>query len=167
MRLARAWLSRCLKDHWCNFNLREIPLFPTRLINVGPPDGSEEPFLCMSKGYRGVYLALSHSWGPSQIITTTLATINERSIGISFSSLPKTFQDAIKITRAMDWRYLWIDSLCIIQDSIEDWELESAKMGDYYKNALVTIAAVSAKGGEESCFRKRNMLQVTLLHTEA
>jgi len=162
MLLAQEWLRQCFEGrHWCTFNLREIPQLPTRVINVGPPDGSKQPVLCLTNGEKGHYLALSHCWGSTKIITTTSTTLLERTNGIPFDSLSKTFQDAILVTRGLGLNFLWIDSLCILQDSSDDWETESAKMGQYYKNSLVTIAAVSAKGGEEGCFRKRNMLQVT------
>lgn len=48
--------------------------------------------------------------------------------GISLSGLPRTFQDAISVTRKLGVRFLWIDSLCVIQNSSADWEEESEKM---------------------------------------
>lgn len=66
------------------------------------------------------------------------------------SDLPLTFQDAVIISRVLGVRYLWIDSLCIIQDSEEDWVEESNRMGDIYENSLLTISATTAtnsKGG--------------------
>jgi hypothetical protein len=62
--------------------------------------------------------------------------------------MPRNFRDAINITRMMGFRYLWIDSLCIIQDSPEDWEMEAARMGDVYANASITIAAAVAQNSE-------------------
>jgi hypothetical protein len=67
--------------------------------------------------------------------------------------LPQTFQDAITITRNLGYRYLWIDSLCIIQDSTEDWELESRKMGSIYRDALLNISADAAENGQEGIFK--------------
>lgn len=77
---------------------------------------------------------------------TTTATLAAREHGIQLSSLPLTFQDAIKITRSLGLQYIWIDSLCILQDSKADWVEESAKMGTYYSSSWLTIAA-----GVESC----------------
>jgi hypothetical protein len=77
---------------------------------------------------------------------------------IAIADLPKTFQDAIAITRKLDIRYLWIDSLCIIQDSIEDWAAESSGMGDVYKNTFCNIAATAAPDGRTGCFLKREPL---------
>ena len=56
-------------------------------------------------------------------------------------NMPPLFQDAIVTTWKLGIQYLWIDSLCIIQDSKDDWEIESAKMGAVYRNAYVTIVA--------------------------
>ncbi|CAI6332215.1 unnamed protein product [Periconia digitata] len=64
-------------------------------------------------------------------------------------SMPQNFQDAVTVTRMLGIQYLWIDSLCIIQDSKEDWEREGAKMGDIYHNAYVTIAATCASKSED------------------
>lgn len=60
---------------------------------------------------------------------------------IDLESLPKTFQDDILVTRHLQYRYLWIESLCVLQDSKEDWEKEAATMSDVYNNAALTITA--------------------------
>ncbi len=72
---------------------------------------------------------------------TTRANIEQMKTKIVFESLPKTFQDVISIARRLGIQYVWIDSLCIIQTDLLDWELESAKMSDIYANAYLTIAA--------------------------
>ncbi|KAN0102629.1 Heterokaryon incompatibility protein (HET) domain containing protein [Hyaloscypha variabilis] len=71
---------------------------------------------------------------------------------IPFSCLPQTFQDAVRVTRALDIPYLWIDSLCIVQGDAQDWEVEAAKMGPLYQNAYLTIAATKASGSTEGLF---------------
>jgi hypothetical protein len=75
--------------------------------------------------------------------------------------LSRTFQDAVIVARELNVRYLWIDSLCIIQDSFEDWAQESARMGQYYMNSLFNISAVSASDGSNGCFMTRNTLNIT------
>lgn len=60
------------------------------------------------------------------------------------SSMPQNFRDAVKLTRLLGIRYLWIDPLCILQDSKEDWEREGLKINDVYKYSYVTVAATSA-----------------------
>lgn len=95
----------------------------------------------ISKGSRGRYIALSHSWGSSPRLTATSDTLEDLEDGIATSFLPKTFRDAIQITKRLGIRYLWIDCLCIVQDDAKDWERESATMGEVYRNAYLTVSA--------------------------
>lgn len=102
------------------------------------------------------YIALSHCWGKGEgILTTTTSTIEERRREITWSSLPKTFQDAISITRALEIEYLWIDSLCIIQDDHLDWQAESVKMADVYSQSYLTIAATASSTSLGGCLFNR------------
>jgi hypothetical protein len=71
---------------------------------------------------------------------------------IQMTAIPKTYHDAITITRELGIQYLWIDSLCIIQDDVKDWEQEAARMASVYENAQVTIAAAWGKNGDSGCF---------------
>jgi hypothetical protein len=73
--------------------------------------------------------------------------------------LPPTFRDAVLITRRLDHQYLWIDSLCIVQDSPEDWLAESARMGYIYKHASLTIAAEAAVDSEAGIFESTNKVR--------
>ena len=116
-------------------------LLPTRVIDVS----SDPPFLLASKGHQGVYLALSHCWGGPLSLTTTRSTLESHKNGIPMNDRSANFRDAVIITRKLGFRYIWIDALCIIQDSREDWELEAAKMCDIYQKAAVTIAAAASK----------------------
>lgn len=83
---------------------------------------------------------------------TTLETLEQRQRAIRFSELPKTFKDAIMLTRSLNVQYLWIDSLCIIQDSEQDWAREAATMGTVYRNCLVCIAADGATDSNGGLF---------------
>ncbi|KAK3059623.1 hypothetical protein LTS18_010414, partial [Coniosporium uncinatum] len=76
--------------------------------------------------------------------------------GIKFSELPKTFADAVMVAWKFDIRYLWVDCLCIIQDSKEDWRLESMKMGLVYKNSWLNIAAIDSPDCEGGLFVDRD-----------
>lgn len=98
------------------------------------------------------YACLSHCWGKSQIITTKEANLLSYQQGIPFSILPKTFQEAIIVALRLGVSYIWIDSLCIIQDSAEDWSSESKEMAGIYGNAAFTIAASKAHGPQDGCF---------------
>ena len=122
---------------------------PTRTIEVGPADGSQNPRLVGHKKQEGcstmqAWATLSHCWGGSAPLKTTLATISQWQRGIPFDLMPPTFRDAVSITRRLGIRHLWIDSLCIIQDSAEDWEFEAARMGNVYRYGLLNVAADTA-----------------------
>lgn len=109
--------------------------------------------LVETQGQQGSYAALSHCWGKKQIIVTTLSTIKDHKAHIAFGKLPKTFQDAIQITRRLGIQFIWIDSLCIVQDDADDWAREASKMATFYENAMVTIAATSSSAGDGGLFR--------------
>jgi len=90
-----------------------------------------------------IYATLSYCWGSSVsgLFTTTTATLASRKERIKYSLLPLTLQQTFKYTRQLKIRYIWIDALCIIQDSESDWQDQSAKMGAIYSGSFVTIAA--------------------------
>jgi hypothetical protein len=90
------------------------------------------------------YACLSHCWGGSQPVKLLTTNLESMKSGIKFDDLPKTFQDAIRTARELGLNFLWIDSLCIIQNDFEDWRLEAAAMADIYGKATITITATSA-----------------------
>jgi hypothetical protein len=139
--LIKNWIGICSREHQCCV-MSTPSVLPKRVVHVGSCQTS--PFLYESKGEQGAYLALSHCWGTSQPFTTERSTIEQRKACIHWDSLPKTFQDAIIVARKLGVSYLWIDSLCIIQDDLEDWQVESSQMAKIYANAHMTIAALSA-----------------------
>jgi len=77
--------------------------------------------------------------------------------GIDYHSLPKNFQDAIAVTRSIGVRYLWIDSLCIVQDNRLDWEMESSKMASIYSNAYLVLAASQATESSEGFIDRKDV----------
>lgn len=87
------------------------------------------------------YLTLSHRWGSLEFLKLTKANVDGLKTRIELSELSKTFQDAIAITLELGLCYLWIDSLCIIQDCELDWLREAASMQDIYRNSILTISA--------------------------
>lgn len=141
------------------------PRLPSRILFVGghQADGSQGQGVKLveqrpdAEGQGlliGRYIALSHCWGPKEkhSITTTLNIDRHLAEGIPFGSLSKTFQDATTITRELDVEYLWIDSLCIMQDDTDDWKSEAPRMGSVYEDAYLTICATGAADGTEGCF---------------
>ncbi|KAI0412064.1 heterokaryon incompatibility protein-domain-containing protein [Xylaria grammica] len=101
------------------------------------------------------YACLSYCWGefiPECI--TTKASYDENMRGISSKKLPRTFSDAVTFCRAIGFRYLWIDSCCIIQDDPSDWNARAPEMHGIYKNSTLTVAATASQSGEGGCFQK-------------
>ncbi|KAM7210996.1 Heterokaryon incompatibility protein (HET) domain containing protein, partial [Rhypophila decipiens] len=100
----------------------------------------------------GKYVALSHCWGDAthmEKVMTEKENYTKRLDGIEYSVLPRSFQDAALLCWALGIEYLWIDSICIIQDDPQDWQNESAKMTAIYEDAFITIAATAASGCRE------------------
>jgi hypothetical protein len=160
-KLARAWLAECQENHHhCKMAQTASTLIPNRVIVVGPPDGSEVPYLLETSGkIKGSYVTLSHCWGSSSgYVKTTLDSLASHTSQIKLDLLPPTFKDAIKVVRELGVQYLWIDSLCIVQNDPKDWEKEAALMGWYYKNALVTISAAHGTNSEAGLFKPRDYL---------
>jgi hypothetical protein len=93
---------------------------------------------------------------PKRVLQLNLENVDTFQKSLPLNEIPQTFSDAIHITRSLDIRYLWIDTLCIIQDSPSDWSNECQRMGHVYENALCTIAAAAAANPYQGCFVDRN-----------
>lgn len=117
--------------------------------------------LMETSGTSENYVALSHCWGDPKNATGKVPKTEKndldvyKSTGIPISTLTKTFQEAIDITQKLGVEYIWIDSLCIVQNDREDWRIESQKMGDIYGNAYLVIAATHAENGAYGLHRER------------
>ncbi|KAG4438146.1 hypothetical protein IFR05_006357 [Cadophora sp. M221] len=145
---------------------------PTRLLDVGNPetgvqvrlvltDKISEPERRQKDSSR--YMALSYCWGSaeesSRLLKTTHSTIGERLTAIKFETMPLAVQDAVTVARTLQIQYIWIDSLCIIQDDAEDWQIESSRMADIFSNAYLTIvAAVGSSCHDSFLYREPNQL---------
>jgi hypothetical protein len=127
------WMQECVNEHRnsCPLPQKLSPL-PTRVIDVSPIANPEIPRVLKTGREPGSFVALSHCWGSKSRYILDSETLRERLRGMTMTSLPPTFRDAIIVTRGLGYRYLWIDSLCILQDSYEDWDNKSGKMLDYY-----------------------------------
>ncbi|KAF5675368.1 heterokaryon incompatibility protein [Fusarium circinatum] len=148
----KSWMRECVQNHSLCQSDGEEPL-PKRVVDVGPQDGSRAPALYVSQGEIEPYAALSHCWGKSNLLRTTTATLASRTQGIECSELSTTFQEAILVTRDLGLRYLWIDSLCIVQDDAADWQEQAMRMGDIYTSACVTISATGSSDGSGGLLR--------------
>ncbi|KAK3347088.1 HET domain protein [Lasiosphaeria hispida] len=155
---AMATLDHCRSHHSeCNVEDSNLAL-PTRVLDLGdnshPACSTADVKLYVKKGEREEYLCLSHCWGvDKKPIETTRETIERFQTGIPWGDLPKSFQDAVVFTRKLGVRFLWIDSLCIIQDDPADWAREAGEMASIYENALLTLAAASSANSQGGLFR--------------
>lgn len=117
---------------------------PARCLDLGGQPGETVRVITTSK-IPGRYACLSHCWGVNtQTCTLTSANFEQFATGVLITTLPTTYGDAISLCRRLGIRFLWIDSLCIIQDSREDWQRECPKMTEYYGQCYVCIAATSS-----------------------
>ncbi|KAL6699648.1 heterokaryon incompatibility domain-containing protein [Trichoderma pleuroticola] len=167
----KSWIQTCSQEHdLCKGTLSKPfsnesagPQLPTRVLDVGPLNHESVSLLATNR-QRGEFCALSYCWGPegTQTLVTTRDNIGDHLNGIQFNSLPKTFQDAVIVTRQLGIRYLWIDSLCIIQGDKDDWMKESAKMAGVYQNAFLVIAASGASNPKEGCFSNKRRCPTTV-----
>lgn len=167
---AESWLATCLEEHEdCRRraeNSGSDPFYrPTRLLEMDS-DGDMSFRLVQGAsclpGSR--YIALSHCWGSSVDGDASLMLVEDTMNTLSSSQpvalLPKTFRDAFEVCRRLGISHLWIDRLCILQDSAEDWQREAASMRDVYKNAHLTISAMGAKDSSEGCFFRRDLRDI-------
>jgi hypothetical protein len=109
----------------------------------------------------GFYLSLSHCWGKAQIIRLLSENLDKFKQGIDLNSLPRTFRDAIHFGRRLcskyrPVRYIWIDSLCIIQDDQNDWLSESAQMFQTYRNSYCNLSATAGTDSEKGLYFDRD-----------
>jgi len=145
----------------------EDGLLPTRVIDVGGPANPDSLSLyCTKRDETGRYIALSHRWGEGRLgdFCTYRCNIDTRCASMALKELPKTFQDAITVTRELGIQFLWIDSICIVQTHNgcdkcrdgSDWGIECQKMDIYFSSAYCTIAATSASDSTESFLKSRS-----------
>jgi hypothetical protein len=106
----------------------------------------------------GKYAALSYVWGGPQAIETIKSNIDGYKVQIPFDGLPQTIKDAIFCTHKIGLKYLWVDSLCIIQDSKEDKQREIDQMSRIYSHAHITISAARAKSCDEGFLQTRSSI---------
>lgn len=129
---------------------------PTRLIDIGR-NGDDQWKLCTLPLPGGPvrYMTLSYRWGSRIGMRLLKHNVNSLHQGLHISRLPWTFQDAITIARRFSIQYLWIDALCIIQDSDTDWEREAPTMRYVYSHSACNIAASAAIDQDSGIFRPR------------
>ncbi|KAH9901680.1 heterokaryon incompatibility protein-domain-containing protein [Cubamyces lactineus] len=160
--MARAHIEECIRSHDKCHAITQYPIgsapLPTRLIDCSDPDSLR--LIETDGNMRGSYIALSYVWGPNsdQTHCTTEANLPSRMKRIDGAILPQTILDAIRVTRELGIYYLWVDSLCITQDSTRDMNHELARMQDVYRHAYLTIDVGSAASVTEGFLHDRRPL---------
>ena len=160
-------MVRCLEEDGdaCSIANRFLP---TRLIEVSTKHGMSCSAHLVLRGelpLKTPYLTLSHCWSDTEAkpISLTLECFDRLRNDIPMSELSKTFRDPLQVTIWLGYRHVWMDPLCILQNSDEDWEEEAARMGDIYRHSMCTIAAIRARDGRDGLFFERNALTFTKL----
>ena len=163
MDIIKAWMEHCVDGHSdCAF-VRTTGRLPTRLLQIEKSGKSFKVKLRLSSALSPYtsYATLSHVWGSGSPMKLVNKSLVQYQNDIPMASLPQTFANAIQLTNSLGLSYLWIDSLCIIQDSALDWELESTTMCDVYRDSTINIAASASVGCDGGLFRQRDPLSVT------
>ncbi|CVK91974.1 related to tol protein [Fusarium mangiferae] len=159
----KSWIRDCVGNHdACEsriYGQSASFICPKRLLDLS----NGTLVLRENLGQKLRYACLSHCWGKIIIVKTTTHTIRTFKRQVPLDQLPKTFRDAVDICRSLGILYLWIDSLCIIQDSPEDWREQAAQMADVYQHSFLTIAATKSHDGSQGCFSQTSHQYVAKL----
>lgn len=157
LELAKNWLHNCKHHHPICHRQKTERWLPTRLLYVGSRTTPAFHLVLSSTiSNDNEYAALSHRWGRNQDHVLTLSNKAQRMESIPTSDLSATLQDAVEVTRGLGLEYLWVDSMCIVQDDEADWARESAEMFRVYSLSTCTIAAANSGLGDVGCFATRN-----------
>lgn len=123
------------------------------------------------QGVQDDYVALTYCWGKARHYDMMLfgarsrakhgqpdpvPNIEAHKAGILLSSMPKTLRDAVFVCRSLGFRYLWVDSLCIIQGDDDEWQSEHPRLSDIYLHAALVIAADSAPDMDDGFLSTRH-----------
>ncbi|KAH3947582.1 hypothetical protein HBI81_039660 [Parastagonospora nodorum] len=153
----KRWIMECDDAHDCTSNAKTN--LPRRLLDVRNNSVRVHEITHEDEGTK--YACLSHCWGypPNKILCNTLATFNDYRQAVPWEKLPKTFRDAISFTRKLGVPFLWIDSLCIVQNDKDkkDWQEQSANMANIYRNAYITLAATAAKDSDGGLYTSHDV----------
>jgi hypothetical protein len=153
IRTAKMWLHDCVSNHdkckEVDGNSHCSSRLPTRLLRLGASSGLHDfedlRLEIFHAPTEGRYATLSYCWGEDKFFQLKSTNIKDLEKHIQYSSLPKTMQDALVVTRALGLMYLWIDALCIIQNSSQDWKEQALIMGDIYRFSTFTIAGTAGE----------------------
>jgi hypothetical protein len=144
---AQEWIKTCDSHHkepGMRCGAYEDADLPPRVVEISQPSsGVLEARLIEPRMQRSRYVALSYCWGAqsNQPLTTQRSNYEQHCNKLPIERCAQTIQDAITNTAALGFRYLWVDALCIIQDSDKDKDFQISHMGSIFENASITLVA--------------------------
>ena len=153
-KLAKIWLEECELLHTsckASVNTRG-PLGPGRLLNVNVSKNYVK-LVQLNVSINARYATLSYCKSMKRDSFTTLRTLKSNLQSIKISKLPRSIQEAIIVTRRLELPFLWVDSLCIVQGSQKDNDLETSKLPQIFTNAVVNIVAANNDSASKSFLR--------------
>ncbi|CAJ2501525.1 Uu.00g043780.m01.CDS01 [Anthostomella pinea] len=171
--LAKAWLESCETSHAACRSMRVAQWRPSRLLHW-PSIPAFQDHLSVHEGEREEYdsnvryLTLSHRWIAEKEMLLQRANMDELRHGVRFEGLKASIRDAIKVANHLGYTYLWVDTLCIVQNDPKDLALQISQMDKVYRNSACNIAAADAKDEHEGCFfdRGRSAVQTFRVYWE-
>jgi hypothetical protein len=158
--LAQSWYAKCTKEHTCGHD--QTGFRPTRLVELV----SEQAIRVVpsrAHDLQSKYATFSHCWGKAKTLKLLLSNLSELESGVAVSDLPTSYREALIVCHRFGFRYIWIDSLCIVQDSIDDWKREAATMKDVYGSSALNISAAAAAENSEASFASRDIASIPAL----
>jgi hypothetical protein len=167
--LVKGWMRQCTESHprckerpACALPRRLLKVFyevtETETVRIVRLVDTDSLPAADTSGSDSQYAALSYCWGRSTPFTLTASSEQVLRDGVPIDQLPKTIQHAAYTTLKLDIEWLWVDSLCIFQDSAEDWSREAGTMFDVYQGSYITIAALGASDNSHGLFAHRDPL---------
>lgn len=163
--IAKAWLNNCIRNHAScrKHESADENWLPTRLVEISWEDDTignvrlvttTNEFSIAASSVQ--YATLSHCWGTKTFFRLKRSNLDALHAAIPLANLPRTFQEAFYLCGSLGIRYIWIDSLCIVQDDVQDWQSESIQMDQIYANGIINIAAGASEDSSEGLFRQRS-----------
>ena len=140
IKLVKRWMHLCNTHHSrCHLSDRNVSKKQRiRLVNV-------EDWKVVSASLEERYVALSYVWGSNTAPMLRKDTVQRYSMdhGLLDPEIPQTILDTIRLVRDIGERYLWVDTLCIVQDDESDKLPQLSIMGDIFGCAYLVIAAAT------------------------
>ncbi|KIW17466.1 hypothetical protein PV08_04660 [Exophiala spinifera] len=159
----KQWRSHCLTTHpECRLSDSRAKIYPTRLLHLrNVKTTGTAQIVRTSPSFPHDYVALSYCWGAKyrRWLDYVKACQRDQDPWIEIDQMPQTLLDAVASTLALDFEYLWIDCLCILQGNKKDWLEEGSKMCEIYGNAALTISASDSRDCRDGFIAIRTPLQ--------